>query len=194
MLLRLIALRDLEAFAALYDRYAKILYTLILRIVRDRASADDILQDTFWRIWQKAATFEGSGSAPAWICRIARNKSLDHLRRQSSHAQLVLADTASAETVEQLALRSLDQQAVRRAVAMLPAEQRRCLELAYFEGMSQREIAEQTTTPLGTVKTRMQMGLAKLARLLRREGYAEAAGGPAPLGPIVLNGSSSSGS
>jgi RNA polymerase sigma-70 factor, ECF subfamily len=180
-LLHLIARRDVDALAALYDRHAQTLYNMITRIVRDRAGADEILQDTFWQVWRKASGFQGDGAAAAWLYRIARNKSLDHLRRQKARPQPIATDwedehsfvatqRAPDADVEQITERAWQRQHVRQALASIPPEQRRCLVLAYFEGMTQREIAEHTATPVGTVKTRMRMGLEKLERVLRAVG------------------------
>lgn len=184
-LLHLIAQRNAAALELLYDRYAQTIYNLIKRIVRDPAIAEEILQETFWQVWQACGEgrFRGEGAAAAWLCRIARNKSLDQLRRQKARPRPLEIESDEAEEilwnqiiapegeVEQITTRSWDRHYIRQALAQIPAEQRFCLELAYFEGMSQRQIAEYTDTPLGTVKTRLRMGLEKLERLLRIAGY-----------------------
>ena len=182
-----ISRRSSEALAALYDRHAQPVYNLILRIVREPASADEILQDTFWQVWQKADTYQ-QGNAAAWLYRIARNKSLDWLRRQKTQPPAAFsldaqdgAETAAAATaavaaavtlpVEQVVAQSWQQEHVQQALRSLPPEQRQCLELAFFEGLSQRQIAEFTQTPVSTVKTRIQMAMDKLERMLRSQGY-----------------------
>lgn len=177
-LLQLIVLRNPDALAALYDRHAPTIYNTAMRIVREPTNADEVLQDTFWQVWQKAGEFQGTGSVAAWLFRIARNKSLDQLRRQKARAVESVSHTAAgivdglaaaamrSSQVEQISEQAWKQQQVRDALSTLPAEQRVCLELAYFDGLSQRQIAEQTQAPLGTVKTRVRMGLDKLARLL----------------------------
>lgn len=182
-LLRLIAQHDATALATLYDRHAQTIYNLIMRIVREPASADEILQDTFWQVWRKAAEFQGAGAATAWLYRIARNKSLDRLRRQKTEPQPVLSDEAPEGSgiwatlaavdgnVEQIAAQEWQRQDIHKALANIPADQRRSLELAYFEGMTQREIAAHMQVPVGTVKTRVRIGLEKLERLLRAAGY-----------------------
>jgi RNA polymerase sigma-70 factor (ECF subfamily) len=158
---------------------------LINRIVQDPAIADELLQETFWQVWQACGQnqFRGEGAPAAWLCRIARNKSLDQLRRQKARPRPVeVKPDENEETlwdqfpapepeVEQLTARSWDRQYIRQALNQIPSEQRLCLELAYFEGMSQRQIAEYTATPLGTIKTRLRMGLEKLERILRIAGY-----------------------
>jgi len=181
-LLQLIAEHDAAALEVLYDRYAQVVYNLSMRIVREAATADDVLQDTFWQVWQKAGDYRGSGVAAAWLCRIARNKSLDQLRRQQARPQPLLTTLMTPEqtissaatgalSVEDQAEHAWRQRHIREALGDIPAEQRQCLELAYFEGMSQREIAALMETPLGTVKTRIRIGLDKLARILRSAGW-----------------------
>jgi RNA polymerase sigma-70 factor (ECF subfamily) len=183
-LLRLIAQKDSEALEAFYDRHAQVTYNLIVRIVRDQAVADEILQETFWQVWQKASGFSGRGSPAAWLYRIARNKSLDHLRRQKARPQLLETLSqedkegepwdrlATAQTdVEQATERQWDYEYLQHALAEIPGEQRFCLELAYFDGMSQRQIAQHIDIPLGTVKTRLRIGLQKLQRILQAAGY-----------------------
>jgi RNA polymerase sigma-70 factor (ECF subfamily) len=184
-LLQLIAQQDAAALELLYDRYAQTIYNLINRIVQDPAIADELLQETFWQVWQACgqSQFRGEGAPAAWLCRIARNKSLDQLRRQKVRPRPVEVKPDENEEalwdqfpapepeVEQLTARSWDRQYIRQALNRIPSEQRLCLELAYFEGMSQRQIAEYTATPLGTIKTRLRMGLEKLERILRVAGY-----------------------
>ncbi|MBI1880305.1 MAG: sigma-70 family RNA polymerase sigma factor [Chloroflexi bacterium] len=184
VLLQLIVQRDALALEALYDRYAQTIYNLIVHIVQNPAIADELLQETFWQVWQacEQGQFRGEGAAAAWLCRIARNKSLDQLRRQKARPRPVETKSDEDEEslwsqfmadveVERLTERSWDRQYLRQALDRIPSEQRLCLELAYFEGMSQRQIAEYTDTPLGTIKTRLRMGLEKLERILRVAGY-----------------------
>lgn len=184
-LLQLITKRDAAALGTFYDRHAQTVYNLIMRIVRDSAIADELLQETFWQVWQASGQgqFRSEGPALAWLCRIARNKSLDQLRRQKARPQPIITESEEAEellwdelvisdvAVERVAERAWDWQYLRQALSRIPSEQRLCLELAYFEGMSQRQIAEYTATPLGTIKTRLRMGLEKLEYILRIAGY-----------------------
>jgi RNA polymerase sigma-70 factor, ECF subfamily len=179
---RIIA-RDAQALDALYDRHAQTIYNLILRIVHQSDIADDLLQETFWQLWKKAGEYGGQGAAAAWLYRIARNKSLDQLRRQKARPQPVVTSSEEEETViwsrleapgsevETVVERRWERQQVRKALQSIPAEQRLCLELAYFEGMSQSQIADYTETPLGTIKTRIRTGMQKLERLLNGSGY-----------------------
>lgn len=180
-LLRLVYRKNLRAYELLYDRHAQVLYNLIMRIVRDAGAAEELLQETFWQVWQKSAQYEGSGSAAAWLHRVARNKALDFLRHQRARPQAAQTGIETLEhspkhyasSAESEVEQSWRRQQVLQALESIPHEQRLCLELAYFEGLSQREIAEQTKTPLGTIKTRMRIGMEKLERILRAVGYLE---------------------
>lgn len=180
VLIQLIQQRDMAAFEIFYDRYAGVIYKLLKQMIRNEGSAEDLLQETFWQVWQKAEQYEGSGPVPAWLLRIARNKALDELRRQQRAQQHIYS--ASHEDLEQRAGPNTSQleqqlevdwshQAVRSALERVPAEQRHCLELAFFHGLSHMEIAQQTNIPLGTIKTRVRSGLSKVQRLLQAIGY-----------------------
>lgn len=196
-LLSLVAQKDTVAFEHIYDRHAQVVHNLVVRIVRDPALADEIVQESFWLLWKKAVDFRQQGSAAAWLYRIARNKSLDAVRRQKrvpihsfSHHQaggpdgewegalderMSHGDAAHQEltTVEYAVSHEFDRRHLQRALANIPQEQRLCLELAYFSGMSQRQIAAHIDVPVGTVKTRIRMGLEKLEYILRAVGYRE---------------------
>lgn len=180
-LLRLVHRKDARAYELLYDRHAQVMFNLVVRIVGDANAAEELLQEIFWLVWQKAETYDGSGAVGAWLYRIARNKALDHLRYVRARPQ---AAQSAAETLEHLPRfhtssaeteveQSWRRQQVMQALENIPGEQRLCLELAYFEGLSQREIAERTNTPLGTIKTRMRIGMEKMERILRAVGYLE---------------------
>lgn len=183
-LLQLIAQREPAALETLYDRHAQTVYNLIGRIVRDTAVADEILQETFWQLWQACGQgqFRAEGAPAAWLYRIARNKSLDQLRRQKARPPIaqpgphqtdeqLWEEFVAPGQVEQLTQQKWDRQYLRQTLARIPADQRVCLELAYFEGMSQRQIADHINTPLGTVKTRLRLGLEKLEYILKMAGY-----------------------
>lgn len=171
--------QDVDAFEALYDRHAKTVYSLILRIVHAPEIAEELVQESFWQVWRKAEQYNGGGAVGAWLCRIGRNKALDHLRRVKARPQ---SDGSEPERLERMAApesqqveaqvnRLWDRQQLQAALAAIPDEQRRCLEMAYFDGKSQREIAEAMGTPIGTIKTRVRIGLEKLERSLRAVGY-----------------------
>ena len=180
-LLQFISRKDLLAYEALYDRHAQTVHNLLNRIVHDPATAEELLQETFWQVWQKAEQYAEKGTVAAWLNRIARNKALDQLRHDKARPRMADDDigaleqspTYSDEGTEKAVEQRLQQQQVNQALENIPGEQRLCLELAYFEGMSQSQIAEYTSTPLGTIKTRIRIGMEKLERLLRASGYSE---------------------
>ena len=170
-LLHAIARGDETALAACYDRYRLILFGLVLRILHDREEAEDCLQEVFLQVWRRARDFDESrGRAFTWLVTIARSRALDRLRASGSRLRLTTeAARAPHEHVgdaAQEAVRSEEGAIVREALAELPEEQRHALLLAYFEGLTQSEIAERLGDPLGTVKTRMRSGMAKLRELL----------------------------
>ncbi len=170
-LLRAIALGDESAFASLYRQYSSILFGLLLRIVRDRPEAEDVLQEVFLQIWQQAANFDAARGRPfTWLVTLARSRAIDRLRSRESRERT--ANAAAIEAVEEVgdavtdAFRAEQSEVVRDALAEIPEEQRRALLLAYFEGLTQTEIATRLEQPLGTVKTRMRSGMQKLRELL----------------------------
>ena len=171
-LLRAVGRGDEAALAACYDRYRLILFGLILRILNDRAEAEDVLQETFLQVWRRANDFDESrGRAFTWLVTIARSRALDRLRSHGSRARI--AAEAAAENRDSVGdateetLRSEEAVVVHRALVELPEEQRRALLLAYFEGLTQTEIATRLGIPLGTVKTRVRSGMIRLRELLR---------------------------
>ncbi|HEY0081893.1 MAG TPA: sigma-70 family RNA polymerase sigma factor [Pyrinomonadaceae bacterium] len=170
-LLHAIARGDESALGALYDRYNSILLGLLLRILHSRVEAEDVLQEVFLQIWQRAANFdETRGRAFTWMVTLARSRAIDRLRSLQSRQRA--DDTALRDAPEATGDASEDayhaeqRDIVRAALAEIPEEQRRALLLAYFEGMTQTEIAERLGQPLGTVKTRMRSGMSKLRDLL----------------------------
>ena len=180
-----LAAGELAALDALYDRYAGVVFALVLRIVADRQVAEELLQETFLRAWQRADLFERArGRVPSWLLGIAHNLAIDELRRrrrrpqgvtprerEASERELASVPDPGPEVAEE-AWASLRRAQVAAALERLPPAQRRIIELAYFEGYSQSEIAARLGEPLGTVKTRMRLGLHKLRDLLQAEGLA----------------------
>lgn len=177
-LVRRMARRDKAACAELYDRFSRPLYSVALRILNDAAEAEDIVQDVFVSLWERAASFEaGRGSAFAWAVALTRNRAIDRLRMRRRRSDL-LADSFAADipggqsmpetdTAGNLAFKE-ESVAVRAALSTLPSEQVRALELAFFSGLTQQEIAARLSEPLGTVKARIRRGLLKLRDTLTR--------------------------
>jgi RNA polymerase sigma-70 factor, ECF subfamily len=173
-LVRRVGQGDAAAMRALYARCAGRAYGLVLRILHVRADADEVLQETFLELWRRARDFDPArGGLDSWVATIARTRAIDRLRSVASGSRLLqgAADQpppVSALPTDPREAAEAAQQRVRveRALQALPPEQRSVVELAYFEGLSQSEIAERTGTPLGTVKTRARLALTKLAQLL----------------------------
>lgn len=176
-----VARGDTAAYEMLYDRYASAGLGLALKITGDQALAEEVLQETFWRVWRKADLFQNQrGAFTSWFFGIARNLSIDMLRRQRSQGQPV---DESDRMIEQTADPSLDvpetawlrvkHQQMRAAIESLPNEQRYVIELAYFRGMTRQEIASATGEPLGTIHTRARLALQKLRDELQMQGFEE---------------------
>ena len=166
-LLARISQGDSQGLAELYDRQSALLYGLVLKILNDAAEAEDILQDVFLQIWDKAPCYDPCLGRPlSWTVTLARNKALDRLRSLQRRRE-ILAVAAEAERddwkssgVEVGSREKID--VVRAAIDQLPAEQRLAIDLAFFSGLSHSEIAEKLQIPLGTVKARIRRGMLKL--------------------------------
>ncbi|MCE2862733.1 MAG: sigma-70 family RNA polymerase sigma factor [Opitutaceae bacterium] len=172
LLLTRVADGDREAFAQLYDRFSAPLYGAAIQILHDAAEAQDVVQDAFLSLWEKAATFESSrGSAFSWAVTLVRNRAIDRVRMRRRRSEL-LADSVPEDLGymagrlqaggDESATLGDEARAVRAAVAALPPEQQRALELAFFGGLTQEEIARKLREPLGTVKARIRRGLMRL--------------------------------
>ncbi len=166
-LARRLALHDAEAFAMLYDRHGRSLFSLAFRILGDQAEAEDVVQDVFTQAWRQAERYDPRRGHPvAWLLNIARSRAIDQLRRRRHLAPIEDGNVAERLSVlpgfDVAAVTADDINAVRHALAALPSLQRTAIELAYYEGLSQTEIAERLEQPLGTVKTRVRLGLLKL--------------------------------
>ena len=166
---------DAEAFARFYDRYAPLVYPLILRVVRDRSDAADVLQDVFWEAWQGASAYDPARGTPeAWMITRARTRAIDRVRavRRRSVTFVPPVDeglaSAPVEAGGDAGERAEDRGVIRTALAALPQPQREVIELAYYAGLTQTEIAERIRQPLGTVKTRIRLGLERLRDAVRR--------------------------
>jgi RNA polymerase sigma-70 factor (ECF subfamily) len=173
---------DDDALGAIYDRYGGAVYSLALRIVRDGATAEEVTQEVFVRLWRAAASFDpAKGKVSTWLLRIAHNLALNEIRRQKSRPQVAqafdwdvdgaaLADTDSGGDPAAMAWLRERSELVRGAIAELPEAQRRAIELAFFGGLSQSEVATALAEPLGTVKSRIRVGMARLRELLGAAG------------------------
>ena len=161
--------RDPQAMAVLYERYGRLTYSIILRVVRNEASAEDLLQETFLRVWNRVQAFDqAKGALGPWILTVARNRAIDHLRSLQGHG----AESAfELETMEHPALfenleseiMNIDRiKVLKAAFTKLTPNQRVVIELAYYEGLSQTEMSERLKQPLGTVKTWVRTALQAL--------------------------------
>lgn len=160
--------RDPQALAELYDRYGRMAYSLILRVVRDGAIAEDLVQETFLRVWNRVHGFDaGKGAIGPWLLAVARNRAIDYLRsaggRERNALEFEETDHPSLYTdMEPGLLLNDEARRVKAAMDRLPANHRQVIELAYFEGLSQTEMAERMGQPLGTVKTWVRTALRSL--------------------------------
>ena len=170
-LLKAVAQRDETALAAIYDRYRVILFGLLIRILNSREEAEDVLQEVFIQVWHRAADFDETRGRPfTWLVTLTRSRGIDRLRSLAARERVAIA--GSREPSEEVsdavadAVKSEQRQLVTTDLNQLPEEQKRPLMLAYFDGLTQSEIAAKLGAPLGTVKTRMRAGLSKLRELL----------------------------
>ena len=179
-LLARIAEGDREAFSRFYDAFASLALGLISRILRDPAASEEVLQEVFWQIWQEAARYDPRrGSPEAWVVMRSKTRAIDKLRaiRRREKTFVAPADEAMTRSNEapgeNPGVAAETRQIVRSALDGLPEAQRRVVELAFFEGLTQSEIASRLGEPLGTVKTRARMALERLKNLIKREESAE---------------------
>ncbi len=166
---------EVHALSALYDRYCGLLLAMAQRMLSDRAAAEDLVHDVFMEVWRNCSRFDRSrGTVRTWILVRLRSRALDKLRSATTRREVTTDDVAPNEPAPQNEDPALapDRQAVRRALAELPQEQRQVIELSYFYGLSSSEIAEKMGSPLGTVKSRTAAGLAKLRQAMAVGGVA----------------------
>lgn len=175
-LISLVTQGDQDALGMLYERYSRAIYSFSLRIVGDAQVAEEILQEVFVRAWQQGGSFQSArGTLITWLLSITHNLSIDEVRRrkrrpqkaESEEPETILATLADdgSNVEEEVWLSSL-RVSIQDALKQLPAAQREAIELAYFQGLTQREIAETLGEPLGTIKTRMRLGMLKLREQL----------------------------
>src|SRR5215467_2730175 len=175
-LLGMIARGDREAFSRFYDGFAGLAFGLIRRIVRDPAASEEVLQEVFWQIWREAARYDPRrGSPEAWVVMRAKTRAIDRLRAMRRREKTFVAPAddsltrSTEEPAENPGVAVETRGLVRSALNALPESQRRVVELAFFEGLTQSEIAGRLGEPLGTVKTRARLGLERLKSLITRE-------------------------
>jgi RNA polymerase sigma-70 factor (ECF subfamily) len=176
--IRLIAQAQTDALGELYDRYSRLVFSLALAMVGDRAVAEEITQDVFVRVWQRAGTYRADqAKVSTWLTAITRHHAIDIVRRQNARPesnsvswdQMPPQAASAAHDLEDHAELSLRRERVRAAVAQLPADQQQVLALAYFNGYTQHQIADALHQPLGTVKTRLRLAMQKLRQRLLAE-------------------------
>lgn len=169
---------DARALEVLYDRYSRVVFSFALRIVGDRELAEELLQEAFFRAWQQGAAFQASrGTFVTWLLSITHNLAIDEVRKlrrrpqkaESEDPTSVLEGMAdSGPDVEETVWLTTLRETITEAMAQLPTSQREAIELAYFNGLTQREIADRLGEPLGTIKTRMRLGFQKLREALEQ--------------------------
>jgi RNA polymerase sigma-70 factor, ECF subfamily len=164
------------AMTALYDRYARLIYSLALRMLNDRSSAEEVVQEVFVKVWRRCGDFDAArGKFSSWLTGIAHHHTVDELRRRRARPTASVDEEAldgiadSATPPDEVAQTSYDRRRIVQALQEIPDDQRRCIELAYFEGYTQEEISERLGQTLGTVKTRIRLGMQKLKSLLVEE-------------------------
>jgi RNA polymerase sigma-70 factor (ECF subfamily) len=156
---------DETAMADMYDRYSGIVYGVALRVLGDTGVAEDVLQEVFLQLWRNPHAFDANrGKLATWLAVIARNRAIDHLRKRPLEDDIEGLPISTGVNLENEAARRLAVDKIRGVLSGLPQEQRRALEMAFFEGMTHTEIASKTGDPLGTIKTRIRAGLLALRK------------------------------
>lgn len=177
-LLRLIASSQENALSELYDRYSRLVYSVALNTLADPERAEEVTQDVFIRVWEKAQTFDAAqGRVVSWLSSIARHRSIDLYRQAHSRSEDTVIHWQEAELIDPPSEQNVEwevdlaqrQQRIRRAVAQLPLEQKQALGMAFFQGLTHPEIARALNEPLGTIKTRIRLGMQKLRAILQDE-------------------------
>ena len=180
-LMQRIVRQDAAAFSSFYDGHAPTVFAFLCKMFCDRTEAEDVLQETFWQVWREAVRYEPSrGSPVAWLIKIARSRGIDRLRQLRLKAQ---RDGGPIEewheqlqtqpSVEAMAMKQESQGSVHREMDKLPFEQREAITLAFFGGLTHQQIAKRLGTPLGTIKTRIRLGMQKLQEAIQKTGVAQ---------------------
>jgi RNA polymerase sigma-70 factor, ECF subfamily len=175
-LIQFILLAHADALGEFYDRYQRLVFGLAFNVIQDEGLAEEITQDVFLRVWDKAASYRPEAAkVVTWLARITRNRAIDILRQQKSRLEkfavpwddLQALEPRASQNVEESADMASQQTLIRQALQQLPKEQREALALAYFRGLTQEEIAQELGEPLGTVKTRIRIGMQKLRQFIQ---------------------------
>ncbi|MBI3536234.1 MAG: sigma-70 family RNA polymerase sigma factor [Chloroflexi bacterium] len=173
-LILLVARNEAWALAEIYNRYARLVFSLAVRILNDRAGAEEVVQEVFVKVWRRARDYDvDRGKFSSWLSGIAHHHAIDELRRRRVRPSATQNDEEEAVNIPddgpallEIAIQSLEHRRIVDALKIIPLEQRRAIEMAYFEGYTQQEIANLLHQPLGTIKTRMRLGMQKLKLLL----------------------------
>jgi len=172
-LILLVAKNESWALAEIYSRYGRLVFSLALKILNDRASAEECVQEVFVKVWRRARDYqEERGKFSSWLTGIAHHHAIDELRRRRVRPSAADDESAAADVMDEApapmdrAMQSLERQRIMDALGTIPPDQRRAIEMAYFEGFTQQEIADRLSEPLGTIKTRMRLGMQKLKVIL----------------------------
>jgi RNA polymerase sigma-70 factor (ECF subfamily) len=175
-LVRLVSKNESWALAEIYNRYARLVFSLALKILNDRATAEEVVQEVFVKVWRRARDYRAErGKFSSWLTGITHHHAIDELRRRRVRPAASGDENAAAEVPDDgptpidRAVQSLEHRRIVEALGVIPVEQRRAIEMAYFEGLTQQEIADKLGEPLGTIKTRMRLGMQKLKTLLEEK-------------------------
>lgn len=162
-----VLVREQQAMTEIFDRYAGLVYSVALRVLKDNGQAEDVTQEIFFQLWRSPDRFSATrGSLASWLLVVARNRAIDRLRQRKYGEPVDEMTVDSATNLENEAERSIMMQRVQSIMADLPSDQQKSLQMAFFEGLSHSEIAEKTGQPLGTIKTRIRSALASLRKRL----------------------------
>lgn len=165
---------DQAALGECYDQFSSFVFGLARRVIGDRRAAEDVTQDVFLHLWERAEAFDPArGGLRTWLATLAHRRAVDHVRREEARRRRqdrVGAEASVAPDVEEMAVAIVTAERVREALGALPEEQRAAITLAYFGGRTYREVAAELEIPEGTAKSRMRLGLARIADVLEREG------------------------
>ena len=158
---------DESAMAQVYDRYSQIVYSVALRVLADTGSAEDVMQEIFMQLWRNPQSFDGNrGSMGAWLAVITRHRAIDHLRKRKPETDIEDITVSVDTNLENETEKNIFLAKVRGLLASMPVDQRKALEMAFFEGLTHSEVAAKMGEPLGTIKTRIRTGLMAMRKAL----------------------------